>query len=48
MPQLVPFYFINEVATQFILLPIALYILAKYVLPQYVRKHLARLFVTKL
>ncbi|KAI9682616.1 MAG: ATP synthase subunit 8 [Bathelium mastoideum] len=48
MPQLVPFYFVNETATAFIALPIIIYIFSKYTLPQVVRRYLARLFISKL
>jgi F-type H+-transporting ATPase subunit 8 len=48
MPQLVPFYFVNEVTTAFILLPALIYLMSKYFLPQTVRTKLARLFISKL
>jgi F-type H+-transporting ATPase subunit 8 len=48
MPQLVPFYFINEVATAFIIIPTIIYLMTKYFLPQTVRTKLARLFISKL
>jgi hypothetical protein len=48
MPQLVPFYFVNEVAGAFIIIPTLIYLLSKYWLPQTVRTKLARLFISKL
>jgi F-type H+-transporting ATPase subunit 8 len=48
MPQLVPFYFVNETVTAWILLPTIIYILSKYILPQNVRRMAARLFISKL
>jgi hypothetical protein len=48
MPQMVPFYFTNEVAGAFILIPALIYLLSKYWLPQTVRTKLARLFISKL
>jgi len=48
MPQLVPFYFVNEVATTFGILTVLIYLYSKYWLPQTVRTRLARLFVVKL
>ncbi|KAI9713998.1 MAG: ATP synthase subunit 8 [Bogoriella megaspora] len=48
MPQLVPFYFVNEVTVAFIALPTMIYILSKYTLPQKVRLFLARMFISKL
>jgi len=48
MPQLVPFYFINEVAFAFILLITMIYIFSKYILPRFVRLFLSRMFISKL
>ena len=48
MPQLIPFYFVNEVTTAFIIMPTLIYIFAKYLLPQRVRTMCARLFISKL
>jgi len=48
MPQLVPFYFINQVTFTFVLLTVLLYILSKHILPRFVRLFLSRVFVTKL
>lgn len=48
MPQLVPFYFVNEITYAFILIPGMIYLFSKYVLPQKVRLMCARLFISKL
>ncbi|KAF2097024.1 hypothetical protein NA57DRAFT_77275 [Rhizodiscina lignyota] len=48
MPQLVPFYFMNEVTVAFICLPTLIYLFSKYVLPKTVRTRAARLFISKL
>jgi len=48
MPQLVPFYFINEVTFAFVLITISIYILSKYILPRFVRLFLSRTFISKL
>ena len=48
MPQLVPFYFVNEVVATFTVLPILIYVFSKYLLPQKVRLMAARLFISKL
>lgn len=37
MPQLIPFYYMNEVTFAFGLITIILYILSKYILPRIVR-----------
>jgi F-type H+-transporting ATPase subunit 8 len=48
MPQLIPFFFVNETTVAFILLPSLIYIMTKYVLPQRMRLFAARLFISKL
>jgi F-type H+-transporting ATPase subunit 8 len=48
MPQLIPFYFVNETAFAFVLLPTLIYLFSKYILPQRVRVMCARLFISKL
>jgi len=47
MPQLVPFYFMNEVFFTFVLISGILYILSNYVLPRMVRLFISRLFINK-
>ena len=48
MPQLVPFYFINQVTFAFILLVVMIYVFSKYVLPRFVRLFTSRIFISKL
>ncbi|KAH6875056.1 hypothetical protein J4E91_010889 [Alternaria rosae] len=48
MPQLIPFFFVNETTVAFILLPSLIYIFSKYILPQRLRMFAARLFISKL
>jgi len=48
MPQLIPFYFVNEVVAGYAAILVVCYLLTKYWLPQTVRSRLARLFVSKL
>lgn len=48
MPQLVPFYFINEVSFAFAIICVLLYVFSKYVLPRFVRTFLTRVFISKL
>jgi F-type H+-transporting ATPase subunit 8 len=48
MPQLVPFYFVNEVTFAFILLVVMIYVFSKYVLPRFVRLFTSRVFISKL
>lgn len=48
MPQLVPFYFINEVSFTFAIIATTVYLLSKYILPRFVRLFLSRTFISKL
>jgi len=48
MPQLVPFYFINQVTFAFILLIVMVYVFSKYILPRFVRLFMSRMFISKL
>ncbi|RYE15964.1 MAG: hypothetical protein EOP34_00915 [Rickettsiales bacterium] len=48
MPQLVPFFFINQVTFAFTILVVMIYVFSKYVLPRFVRLFLSRVFISKL
>jgi len=48
MPQLVPFFFINEVTFTFIVIIITVYFLSKYIFPRFIRLFLSRTFISKL
>ena len=48
MPQLVPFYFLNQITFAFILLIVMVYIFSKYILPRFVRLFNTRVFISKL
>lgn len=48
MPQLVPFYFINEIAYTFFIIISTIYILSKYILPSFVRLFVSRTLISKL
>jgi F-type H+-transporting ATPase subunit 8 len=47
MPQLVPFYFLNQVSYGFFLLMVLFYVLSKYILPLFVQLQLTRMVVVK-
>lgn len=47
MPQLTPFYFVNQVTLVFVLILITLYIMSKYVLPKFVALFTTRKSITK-
>jgi F-type H+-transporting ATPase subunit 8 len=48
MPQLIPFYFVNQVIFTFIFLVILIYTFTKYILPRFVRLFITRIFIKKL
>ena len=48
MPQLVPFYFINEITFAFAIIAIAIFILSKYILPLLTISQVMRLYIIKL
>ena len=48
MPQLIPFYFVNEVTFAFTIIPLLIYVFSKYLLPNRLRVFAARLFTAKL
>jgi len=43
MPQLVPFYFLNQVSYGFFLLIVLFYVVSKYILPLFVQLQLTRM-----
>lgn len=48
MPQLVPFYFINQVLFAFAIIVLLVYVFSKYILPKFVRLFSTRTFISKL
>lgn len=48
MPQLVPFYFVNEVTFTFVTLITIIYLFSKYILPRMIRLFSTRVFISKL
>ena len=48
MPQLIPFYFLNQLVFAFLTLIVLIYVLSKYILPLYTYKNVVRLYLTKL
>jgi F-type H+-transporting ATPase subunit 8 len=48
MPQLVPFFFINQIVFTFSFLVLLIYIFSKYILPNIVRLFVTRNFITKI
>ena len=48
MPQLVPFYFLNQLSFAFLTLIILIFVLSKYILPLFTYRNVVRLYITKL
>lgn len=48
MPQLVPFFFVNQVVFAFLVLTVLIYVLSKFNLPRLVRLYISRLHIKKL
>jgi F-type H+-transporting ATPase subunit 8 len=48
MPQLLPYFFLNQITFVFVVLLVLVYILSKYVLPLFTLLQVARLYITKL
>lgn len=48
MPQLVPFFFVNQVVFAFVLLVIMIYVFSKYILPKFVKLFITRVYLSKL
>nr|YP_009178765.1 ATP synthase F0 subunit 8 [Lecanicillium saksenae]ALJ49900.1 ATP synthase F0 subunit 8 [Lecanicillium saksenae] len=48
MPQLTPFYYMNEIVFAFAIIVIVLYVSSKYILPRIVRLFLSRMFINKI
>lgn len=46
MPQLVPFYFINQLSFGLILLSLLIYLASKRLLPQLLQRFISRIFIT--
>jgi F-type H+-transporting ATPase subunit 8 len=47
VPQLVPFYFLNQLSYGLFLLMVLLYLVSKYILPLFVQLQLTRMQVSK-
>ena len=48
MPQLIPFYFINQFSFSFLTVIALIYIFSKYILPLFTFTQVIRLYITKL
>nr|YP_009681557.1 ATP Synthase Subunit 8 [Pseudocercospora fijiensis]QDO71978.1 ATP Synthase Subunit 8 [Pseudocercospora fijiensis] len=48
MPQLIPFFFINQVIFSLIIFVILIYVFSKYILPRFLSLFATRVFISKL
>jgi F-type H+-transporting ATPase subunit 8 len=48
MPQLIPFFFVNQFIMPFITLFALIYIFSKYILPLFTFQQVIRMYITKL
>nr|YP_009912166.1 ATP synthase F0 subunit 8 [Dictyophora indusiata]YP_009912211.1 ATP synthase F0 subunit 8 [Phallus echinovolvatus]QLD96603.1 ATP synthase F0 subunit 8 [Dictyophora indusiata]QLD96648.1 ATP synthase F0 subunit 8 [Phallus echinovolvatus] len=48
MPQLLPFFFTNQISFSFISLFAIIYIFSKYILPVFIFQQVIRMYITKL
>ncbi|CBQ72555.1 hypothetical protein HYO34_21790 [Vibrio parahaemolyticus] len=48
MPQLLPFYFVNQISFAFLGLFVLLFVFSKYILPAFVELFVSRMYITKL
>jgi F-type H+-transporting ATPase subunit 8 len=48
MPQLIPFYFLNQIVAAFVVLFGIVYIFSKYILPSFTFQQVIRQYITKL
>lgn len=48
MPQLIPFYFLNQLSFAFLTLVTLIYVLSKYILPLFTFQQVTRMYITKL
>ncbi len=48
MPQLIPFYFLNQLSFSFLTLLLLIYVFSKYILPLFTFQQVIRMYITKL
>ena len=48
MPQLIPFYFINQLSFSFLILLALVYLFSKYILPLFTFQQVIRIYIIKL
>ena len=48
MPQLIPFYFVNQLFFSFLTLLVLIYVISKYILPLFTYQQVIRMYISKL
>jgi F-type H+-transporting ATPase subunit 8 len=48
MPQLIPFYFVNQLSFSFLILLALIYVFSTYILPLFTFQQVVRMYITKL
>nr|AUN28272.1 ATP synthase F0 subunit 8 [Malassezia yamatoensis]WBU10879.1 ATP synthase F0 subunit 8 [Malassezia psittaci] len=48
MPQLIPFYFVNQLSFTLFSLFVLIYLFSRYILPAFLEVNLSRLYITKI
>lgn len=48
MPQLIPFYFLNQISFAFLILIGLVYVFSKYILPLFTYQQVIRMYISKL
>jgi F-type H+-transporting ATPase subunit 8 len=48
MPQLIPFYFLNQLSFSFLTILVLIYVFSKYILPLFTFQQVIRMYITKL
>nr|YP_010697862.1 ATP synthase F0 subunit 8 [Phellinidium ferrugineofuscum]WCF76823.1 ATP synthase F0 subunit 8 [Phellinidium ferrugineofuscum] len=48
MPQLIPFFFINQLSFSFLTLLTLIYVFSKFILPLFTFQQVVRMYITKL
>ena len=48
MPQIIPFFFVNQLSFSFLTLLVLVYVFSKFILPLFTFQQVVRMYITKL
>ena len=48
MPQIIPFFFVNQLSFSFLTILVLVYVFSKYILPLFTFQQVVRMYITKL